>query len=736
MKADQVPHAVGARLVPDVPSGLVCVHRRTVVAGLCALLAACGGGGGDVAQRSTAGNPVAEPDPAPVPAPESPSSGPPAADRPTRYVDPAQGSDAADGLSPDTALLSLPPPRSGETVLFRRGTTVVFPGAFEPRVADVQFGAYAAPADAADAALPVWTTAATGSPVLRTGGYEGVVFRQLRLSVLGQETGQPAVRLDVARATAAAVMFEDCVLEGDEGALVGAIAAECTGLAFRRCHFTAQRATQWWSSNGCVFITTGLGVAPYAVRAMVWDDNVVRSPAGPGVLIRSGALNEDDNVSVFAGKFINAEFRRNRVEDCGGTGVFLVCGFHADVRVTEAAAHYGWDGLRFEDNVVANNAASGVSVGPNLHDSERPTVIQRNTVHHNGHLAGTTGGLQLNGLTNALVQDNICTDNWTTAQFDGVNLFMDIISTVSAEMATTGAAGCVIRRNRCSGARGAGGGDYTSWLSAQSLIISDSPANSSNPPSAGIRLYYARSNQVYGNLLENNGSGIACDKSAGNLIFNNTILRCTMGFYEGVGLRSRGNRFFNNVLRDNDWDLYGLETQGWYATAPSTDVITLSAREGSSVELRGPSQFEALPFDPRVRNFSVRETADTAGEAGGFAVVSAHSRTGRLQVSVLRPFSALSFPAGALTIGAVEPHLPGDLQRNARFGAKLGSVRALPAGGDDLTGDLPLNTNFQPPAGSALIGAGLPVPSSALAGRPTDLNGRALGATPTLGAVR
>ncbi|MEY2891594.1 MAG: hypothetical protein RJA98_1502, partial [Pseudomonadota bacterium] len=368
------------------------ISRRSALAGLCAMLAGCGGGGsgaGDNASVTPVVPVVTPPVVVPVVVPERP--------RPARYIDPLAGSDAADGLMPTTALLTVPVLVSGETVYFRRGTTTVFPGNFDPGVADIVFDAYAAAGDAADAALPVWTTANPYTQVLWTGGHEKLVFRRLRFAVTEATTWRPAVRIDIVRPTAAAVVFEDCEFDGDDGALVGTLQAECSGLTFRRCRFTAQRALNAaWGATGCVFLTAGLGSAPFAVRGMVWEDNVLSSPAGSGLVIRSGAGAEDDNVAKFAGKFINTDFRGNSVQGCGGHGVFLVCGFHAEVRLADAPQHYGWDGLRFENNVISNNAGGGASIGPNLVDSLRATVIRGNTVHFNGHLKDTTGGLQLN----------------------------------------------------------------------------------------------------------------------------------------------------------------------------------------------------------------------------------------------------------------------------------------------------------------------------------------------------
>jgi parallel beta-helix repeat protein len=691
----------------------VQITRRAAMAALFGSLSACGGGG-DAASPAS----VPPPSPPPPPPPPPPSGW---------YIDPSQGSDAADGRSPAAARLTLPPLAAGDRVFFRRGTTTVFASEFVPAVADLQFDAYTAAGDAADAPPPVWTLTGAGMYVLRTGGHEGHVFRHLRFEARNGETLRPAVRLEVVRPLARGCVFEDCEFAGDDGALVGVIRAACEGLAFRRCSFTAHRAQSFaFGATGCVFVAASVGSAPFDVVGMVWEDNRIESPAGPGMLLRSGSPT-DDNVASFSGRFVDADFRRNRFERCGGHGVFLVCGFHDAVTVDGAGAHYGWDGLRFEDNVVADNASSGASIGPNLKDTRRTTLIQRNVVRNNGRLKGTTGGLQLNGLRHALVQDNECHDNWTTARFDGVNLFMDVIGPSSWEMATAGAVGCVVRRNRCSGARGAGGRSYEDWLAEQGT------PNSSNAPSSGIRVYFGRGNQVYANLLRDNGSGIACDKSADNLVFNNTAIGCTMAFYDGVGLGTRGNRFFNNVSVGCDWDFHGLELEGWTPAEATTATVALSATRGTRVRVEGDAQFAAVHGGRGAPNFCIREAADTDGSLG-LAVMSAKLSDSEVQVHVLRPFSSTRFDAGALVVGAMEAYRPGMLDHNGRHGARLGSVRALQPGPADIVEDPLLGDDFRPLPASPLVGRGAVLPAPLLE-QHTDLHGVPFATPPTPGAL-
>jgi parallel beta-helix repeat protein len=693
--------------------------RRVTVAALALAMAGCGGGG--------AAPPVTGPAPMPVPPPApSPTPSPPEPAGRTWYIDPAGGDDAFEGsvLRPRR---SLPTLAARDRVLLRRGTTLVVPGDYDPRADDVSFDAYLGSGDPASAERPTWTLSGRENFVIWTGDNEGLAFRNIRFYVPPGQTGRPALRLSVSKGIRRGVLLEDCDVIGDDGALVGLLSAPCAGLTVRRCVFACARASSFaYGASGCIFIKASEGTAPFSVTDMLWEDNRITSVNGPGLQIRSGS-SSDDNVTRFSGRFINATLRRNRVSDCATSGVFLRCGFHAGVRVRSAAEHYGWDGLMFEDNVVENNGGSGVSIGPNTTDSTRRTTIQRNRVWNNGRRNGTTGGLQLMGLNAALIQDNDCRGNWTTSDFDGVNLFLDVWDEATLEMQTTGARNCVVTRNYCAEARGAGGSDYAAWLAEQN-------PNSSNAPSSGIRLYFARGNAVFSNVLVDNGSGIACDKSADNVIFNNTVRRSTMGFYEGVGMGTRGNVFANNVSLDCDWDFYGLGAEGWSPVVPTSAEVVLDATDGSFVRFEGDAQFAAVRFAVGGRNFFIRESADDTARLG-LAVISWKSSDRAVNATVLRPFSALRYAAGALAVGSIEPPLTQGRARNARHGARVGSLREQPAGLGDILADPLLDTDNAPQSASPLRSAGTappPVPFGPL----TDAAGRPFESPPSVGAFQ
>lgn len=687
-------------------------RRRLLLTLLCAAVAGCSGGG-DAAPSE------------PTPPPPPPDVPPPAVGR-RWYIDPATGDDTAAGTTPDTPRRSLPQLAPGDTVLLRRGSTLQVLGDYDPRVAHVSFDAYALPTDPPDLPKPTWTLSATANFIVWTGDLEGLAFRNIRFLVPPGQTGRPAFRLSVRIPLQQAPVFEHCDFIGDDGAFYADLSSDCSGLSFTGCSFTCARAVSFsYGRSACVFMLATSGTRPFEVRDMRWDGNDVTHPAGLGMLIRSGSRTDDDAVT-FAGRFVDASFRGNRWHHCATSGVFLRCGFHAAMRIDDAA-HYGWDGLLFEDNLVEHNGGSGASIGPNVRDSGRMTTIQRNRVLDNGRLHGTTGGLQLMGLRHALVQDNECRDNWTTDVFDGVNLFMDIFDEATDEMQTAGAVGCVVRRNTCSGARGAGGADYAGWLAVQ-----DDNPNSSNAPSSGIRLYFARGNHVYANLLVDNGSGIACDKSADNLIFNNTASACTMGYYDGVGLATRGNRFANNVSIGCDWDVYGLGTDGWTLPEPNGAEVVLSDTEGTAVLMTGAAQFVRVRSGVGSRNFFVRERADTQAGAG-LAVLSMKHGDDEVQVHVLRPFSALRFAAGTLLVGAMEPYLPLGFERNARFAARIGSLKEIAPGLGDVLAFPQLDAAWVPQAGSPLRAAGAPQPATALVPI-TDKAGRPFAVPPSIGA--
>ncbi len=697
------------------------MRRREALVVLFALVGGCSGGGDD-AQATTDAE---APSPAPAPAPEPALPAPPP--RRTWYIDPQSGRNEATGLSESSAKKSLPLLAAGDRVCLRRGTTLQMPGDYDPKVADVSFDAYALATDPADLPKPVWTLTSTTSYVVWTGNRDGLEFRNIRFEVPPGHTGRPAFRYTVLVPTTRALVLEDCDFVGDDGAFFADISTDCGGFTVRGCTFTCARAiSPSFGATGCVFVIASSGRAPFQVTGMLWEGNRVTHPEGRGMAVYSGTPT-DDNVTRFSGKFVDATFRRNRWHDCATSGVFIACGFHSDARIANAADHYGWDGILFEDNVVENNGGSGMSLGPNIRDTHRATTVQRNQVLNNGRRNGTTGGMQLNGLAGALVQDNICRDNWTTDVFDGVNLFMDIWASATDEMQTTGAVGCVLRRNVCSGARGAGGTAYAAWLASQRGV-----ANSSNAPSSGIRLYFSHNNHVYANLLVDNGSGIACDKSADNQIFNNTAVACTMGFYDGVGMGTRGNRLFNNVSHRCDWDFYGLGMEGLDAAVPTTANVALGDVSGTDVRFVGTAQFLQVRPGVASRNSFIRERAD-ADASRGLAVVIMKQNNDAVEVHVQRPFSALRFAPGELMVGVIEPYLSVGYRSNARSTARVGSLRAILPGTGDVLVDAQLDSLHRPTAGSPLVGAGVAVPEVPF-GPVTDLLGRPFATRPCIGA--
>jgi len=717
----------------------VSFSRRAVVSALLLTAAGCGGGADSPAPTGVPATPAPTPAPptrapaAPSPPPPTPAPAPPTSPSPPSapagrlwHIDPLQGSDAGDG-SGGRPLRSLPVLAAGDRVLIRRGTTLVVPGDYDPGVDDVAFDSYLGDGDTAATPKPVWTLSGTRNFIVWTGNNSGVVFRNLRFVVPPGQTGRPAFRLSTTVPIGIGLVLEDCDFVGDDGAFVGLISAPHQGLTVRRCTFACARAENFsYGASGCVFLKASDALAAFSVDNMAWDGNRISSPNGPGLQIRSGSAS-DDNVTRFSGRFVNATFRANRIHDCGTTGVFLICGFNRSVTIPEAGRHYGWDGLVFEDNVVEDNGGSGVSIGPNLVDTVRRTVIQRNRVWNNGRRNGTTGGLQLMGLRNALIQDNDCRDNWTTSDFDGVNLFLDIIDAATSAMQTSGAVGCIVRRNYCSGARGAGGADYAAWLREQN-------PNSSNAPSSGIRLYFGGGNFVYANVLIDNGSGIACDKSADNVIFNNTIRGCTMGFYDGVGTVSRGTVFVNNLTLDCDWDHYGLGADGWDPVRPTAGPgpIELDAVDGHYVGFSGAGQFHTVRFGVGARNFFIRETADLDGRLG-LAVVSWKDSDDRVNATILRPFSARRFAPGALSIGSIEPYAATGRRSNARHGARVGSLREMSAGAGDVLSDPRIDAASRPQPGSPLLRSGDALPTTPFE-QITDAAGRGFTVPPAIGA--
>jgi parallel beta-helix repeat protein len=603
---------------------------------------------------------------------------------------------------------------------------LIVPGDYDPGQDDIAFDSYAGPGDAADAQKPVWTLSGSANFIVWTGNNSGMSFRNIKFVVPLGQTGRPAFRLTTSVPVRVGLVLEDCDFVGDDGAFVGLISARHDGLTVRRCTFSCARAASFsYGASGCVFLKASDGTAPFTVDDMVWEGNRITNTNGPGIQIRSGSSG-DDNLVRYSGKFVGATFRDNQIRGCGTFGVFLRCGFNPLVTIPEAARHHGWDGLVFEDNVIEDNGGAGASVGPNIVDTARRTVIQRNRIWNNGRRNGTTGGLQLMGLRHALIQDNDCRDNWTTSTFDGVNLFLDVFDEANSAMQTSGALGCIVRRNYCSGARGAGGADYAAWLQEQN-------PNSSNAPSSGIRLYFARGNFVYANILFDNGSGIACDKSADNVIFNNTIRRCTMGFYDGVGMSTRGTVFINNVTLDCDWDHYGLGMDGWSPATACTAPIELEALDGQFVAFIGPGQFLTVRGGVGARNFFIREAADTDGTLG-LAVISWRESEDQVNATVLRPFSTRQFAVGGLLIGSMEPYTDAGRRSNARFSARVGSLRAMSPGQGDIVIEPMISSAFAPQPGSPLVGTGGALPPTPFE-QVTDAAMKPYRSPPTVGAL-
>jgi hypothetical protein len=205
-----------------------------------------------------------------------------------------------------------------------------------------------------------------------------------------------------------------------------------------------------------------------------------------------------------------------------------------------------------------------------------------------------------------------------------------------------------------------------------------------------------------------------------------------MGYYDGVGFGTRGNHYLNNVSFDCDWDHYGLGTDGWTLPEASTGDVVLSATHGTAVTLIGGGQFPLVRWGVGGRNFFVRERADLQGERG-LAVVSMKRSDDEIQVHVLRPFSSLRFATGELLIGAMEPYLALGRERNARCAARVGSLKEIPLGVDDVVLYPQLDADLVPYVSSPLRGAGVPHPAALLVPI-TDKSGRPFGRTPTIGA--
>lgn len=209
--------------------------------------------------------------------------------------------------------------------------------------------------------------------------------------------------------------------------------------------------------------------------------------------------------------------------------------------------------LRRPHSIVVKNTDAYSNQGPgmafSMTTSEGWSKVQGGKIYDNG-LGSTPGGLENYGCDNLVVEYAEVFDNHTNGGYDGCGLWMDMDYTnVLAKQANN----CIYRYNYIHD-----NNDHSPYD-----FFDAGYSGTLNPPSSGIRLLGATNSQAYGNLLINNGTGIALSYqptkgvwATGNAIHHNTIIDSQAGMYfRGIG--DNLNRVDRNMIIDCKHGFFG-----------------------------------------------------------------------------------------------------------------------------------------------------------------------------------
>jgi parallel beta-helix repeat protein len=635
----------------------------------------------------------------------------------TWYLDYVNGSDANNGTSSATPKqnLSSLTVANGDTVLFAAGITHVLSNVWNIPQSNVTVSAYGLVQN-----KPTITHSVANALVVTSINRNNTKLSYLRLYAAPNTTARPAFQFYNSTITNCTFSADHVDFVGDDGAALFSFLNSQQSCSVTNCTFTAARAVNAaYGGSGACYMLSGT-TAAFTVAGLLIDTCTFNNNPGRGLQIVSG--QSGDAVGV-GGRYLMPTIQNSQFNYNGSTGLWMNIQRNGTTLYDLSAR--GFDGILVYNNQAIGNANFGMSIGPTWDNAvagvpSRKSVVRLNSIANNC-ASGTTGNLQLNGCFGILVERNVVTGAKGTGTFDGCNIFLDIMDAASPA-SFVGCSYCTVRGNTSMGAN-TFGGTYAAWVATAGVD------NSTNPPSSGVRILRGYRNTVENNILTGNGAGVGLDKAIDNTVQHNTIVGNGIGIYEGVGAATRNNTLQNNILLNNNRDLWGMYSGGGAGIAAMASInaaVTLSqASPGQNVTVTATGAFSGT----YTVNFAIREVGDTNGTKG-YAIVQSKTDSNTLVVTILRAFTSTSFTSGQLSIGSAEPFTINTPNYNCRYGATDTSLTSFPAGANDVTTSPGLGLDYMPTAGSPTIGAGTYVSGASGAGTRRQLRPN----PPTMGA--
>jgi hypothetical protein len=635
----------------------------------------------------------------------------------TWYLDYVNGLDTNNGTSSATpkqnvSALTL---TSGDTVLFAAGITHVLSNVWNIPAANITVSAYGLVQN-----KPVITHSVANAYVVTSINRNNTNISYLKLYAPASTTNRPSFLYYNSSVANAVFTMSNCDLVGDDGAMLVNFLTSQSSAIWTNCTFSAARAVNAsFGGSGAVFMQTQTGSA-FTVSGLKFDTCTFNNNPGRGLQIVSGLST--DAVGV-GGRYLMPTIQNCQFNYNGSTGLWMNIQRNGTTLYDLSAR--GFDGILVYNNQAIGNANFGMSIGPTWDNAmagvpSRQSVVRGNSIAYNC-ASGTTGNLQLNGCFGILVELNVVTGAKGTGTFDGCNIFLDIMDAASPA-SFVGCSNCTVRANTSVGAN-TFGATYASWVATAGVD------NSTNPPSSGVRILRGHGNLVEHNLLIGNGCGVGLDKAIDNIVQFNTIVANGIGIYEGVGAATRNNLHRNNILLNNNRDLWGMYSGGGAGIAAMASInaaVTLSqATPGQNVTVSATGAFSGT----YTSNYAIREVSDTNGTKG-YAIVQSKTDSNTLVVTILRAFTSTSFISGQLSIGSAEAFTINTPDYNCRYGATDTSLTSFSAGAHDITVDpgIDLTTYIPKSSSSACVGVGTH------AGYRRDFAGRQRWNPPSMGA--
>ena len=421
-----------------------------------------------------------------------------------------------------------------------------------------------------------------------------------------------------------------------------------------------------------------------------------------GMFVGAQSSNNISNLSIVDCNFCNcawtglqikasadnssALINRLRVAGCdisnnGAGGILVTTGMSAlsSAKIVTNAV--------IENNTVNNNGGPGTAL--TLRDGYN--VVRYNTVNGNNWAGQTgTGGLQLAGASNTDCYGNVCRNNRTLFDYDGVGLYLDV---ATGALPDVGCDNCRVFDNLC-----VGNDDYAPAPAAIS----------SSMLSAGIGVFLSHNNTITGNVCISNGAGICVGAwTINNRIYNNTLIGNKYGILQLWNMTSPGNTIRNNIVKDCTSHAFLAPDIGVRAT---TGNITLSGTTGTITCTSTANDFTVHSF-----NYAI-----LAGSGYGH-IISKQSNT-QVTLKVLVPFSGTTFTNGnwSLSFGQDQGVWPGySALFNNAAGAYAGSGQSLTVGSNNVTADPQVRTDGSirpnsPCATTGIYAQGIPLSNGRL----------------------